>query len=143
MKREFLFAAAVTCLLVSCEESEKKKYEKTPAATSQTAEEGTSKTPVKLAAINDETKKADGAVECLTQQILLVQQGKFDEALEYYSKKRKDIIAAELSANPAIKKEWQAATNLSEEEFKEMIEAVKEDPAFFVFEDGMWRRTDR
>lgn len=143
MKRTFLFTAAVTCLLVSCEESEKTKDEKPSAATNQTAEEVISETPVELAAINDETRKADGAVECITQQTLLVQQGKFDEALEYYSKKKKEEVAAELSSNPAIKEEWKAATNLSEEEFKEMIEWVRTDQTFFTFEDGMWKRTDR
>jgi hypothetical protein len=142
MKRTFLFIAALGLLVVSCEGLEE-KHEKPASETDQAVEEKISETPVKLAAINDESRKADGAVECVTQQILLVQEGKFDEALEYYSKKRKAIIAAELAANPAIKKEWQAGTKLTEEEFKKMLESVREDPAFFTFEDNMWRRMDR
>lgn len=143
MRRTFLLVAAATYFLVSCEESVKTTNENPVPETHQTVEEEIDETPAELAAINDESRKADGAVECMTQQYTLVQQGNFDEALKYYSEKRKEIISAQLAENPGIKKDWKAATNLSDEDFNKMIESIRKDPAFFVFEDGMWRRTDR
>jgi len=152
MKKTFLFAIVVTSLMVSCGEAEETKNEKPSDKVTQTITEAPVETPVEapvetpveLAALNDETKKSEGAIECLTQQTALVKQGKLEEALEYYSKKRKGLIIAEITKNPAIKKEWQAAIKkVSEEQMKEWIESVRKDPAFFVFEDGMWKRTDR
>ena len=82
-------------------------------------------------------------MECMAKQYRLVQEGKFDEALKYYSKKIIGDIIEELKENPDAKKEWKAATNLPEDKFQEMLNYVKENPDFFVFEDGMWKRTDK
>lgn len=143
MMKPFLFAFATACLLLSCADAPEKKDEMSTNDTSQTVEKAIPETPAKLAPIHDESNKVDGAIACITQQFQLVQEGKFDEALEYYSKKRKEKIKAELDANPSIKKEWQAATKLSASDFNEMIAQVREDQSFFTFEEGMWKRLDR
>ena len=96
-----------------------------------------------MAAIYDKSRKGEGAMECMAKQYRLVQEGKFDEALKYYSKKIIGDIIEELKENPDAKKEWKAATNLPEDKFQEMLNYVKENPDFFVFEDGMWKITDK
>ena len=145
MKNKFLFFAALTSVLLSCGEStekEEKEQEGPATETTQKVEEKEEdKAP--LAAINDKTKRAEGAVECVTKQYALVKAGKFDEALEYYSTRIRAKVKAELAANPAIKKDWQAATNLSEAEYQEVLKSVRETPDLFVFEDGMWRMDQR
>lgn len=143
MKRTFLFVATAITLLVSCGEAGQDQAVNSASETSKTVEKEAEEAPVNLAAINDESRKVDGAVECITQQFQLVQEGKFDEALEYYAKKRREKIKAELDADPSIKKQWQAGTKLSDEDFNKMIESVKQDQSFFTFEEGMWRRLDR
>lgn len=146
MKKKFLFFAAVTSLLLSCGESAEQsdKDNETPATQSaQTTDGDKDANEAPLAAINDESKPAEGSVECLTKQYALVKEGKFDEAMEYYSARIRAKVKAELDANPAIKKDWQAATNLSEEELNEIIKSVRENNDFFVFEKGMWRMNQK
>ena len=146
MKNKFLFFAALTSVLVACGESTEKEAQDESAATTEStpkAEDEKEESTTPLAAINDKTKRAEGAVECVTKQYALVKAGKFDEALEYYSTRIRAKVKAELAANPAIKKDWQAATNLSEAEYQDVLKSVRETPDLFVFEDGMWRMDQR
>lgn len=146
MKNKFLFFAALTSVLVACGEATEKEVQDENATTTEStpkAEDEKEESTVPLAAINDKTKRAEGAVECVTKQYALVKAGKFDEALEYYSTRIRAKVKAELAANPAIKKDWQAATNLSEAEYQDVLKSVRETPDLFVFEDGMWRMDQR
>ena len=146
MKNKFLFFAALTSVLLACGESTEKgeKEEEAPATeTAQKAEDEKEESTAPLAAINDKSKRAEGAVECVAKQYALVKAGKFDEAMEYYSSRIRAKVNAELAANPAIKKDWQAATNLSEAEYQDVLKSVRETPDLFVFEDGMWRMDQR
>lgn len=145
MKTTFLILAALTCSIVSCSESVKsdQQNESPTSETNQTEQESSSTNTKKLAAINDENRQAEGAVECITQQYALVKDGKFKEALNYYSSKIRAKVEAQIAENPEITKDWQAATNRSEKEFQEVLKAVRENPDSFVFEEGMWRMNQR
>lgn len=153
-KMNYLSGCIFAVMIISCDEVDKEISEKTKVDDQQ-EEVSTEKDTVliikdpeveitELAAINDETRKSEGAVECITQQFDLIKEGKFDEALEYYSAKRKALVLEELAENPAIKEEWkEALESIPQDYYETMIESIKENPEFFVFEDGMWRRTDK
>jgi archaellum component FlaD/FlaE len=156
MKKTLLILGVVAGFMTSCGESdtnastEANQDETTEQQEKPVEEESTKEAvkivevPAELAAINDETRKSEGAVECITQQFDLIKEGKFDEALEYYSAKRKALVLDELAENPAIKDEWkEALESIPQDYYETMIESIKENPEFFVFEDGMWRRTDK
>ena len=152
MKKKFIVIAALAGALVACGDAAKngETEAKTPTTESTDAakvesddKEESEEKETKLAAINDKTKRSEGAVECVTKQYALVKAGKFDEAMEYYSTRIRAKVQAEIDANPAIKKDWQAATNLSKAEYEEIINSVRETPELFVFEKGMWRMDQR
>lgn len=147
MKRTFLLTALSAGILISCEEStnlvDQVKDEVSTEMADSEEEGGTIETPKELAAINDESRHVEGAIECITQQYALVQDGKFDEALEYYSAKIKTKIQDLIAQQPSITEEWKAGTNVPEEVFEEILESIKENPSSFVFEDGMWRMNQK
>lgn len=143
--KKFLVFTVVASLLVACGEAEVTSESEDQANTEvdQAAQEEEAPPPIELAAINDELRHADGAVECLTKQMALVKAGKFDEAITYYSSRMQTKVKAEIAANPGVVKEWQAAINVSEKELQEIIQSVRENPDFFVFEEGQWRMNQK
>jgi hypothetical protein len=148
MKRKLLFAVLASGIMMSCEESadivdQVKDEVSTETTDSEEKEEEETKASEELAAINDESRHADGAIECITQQYALVQEGKFDEALEYYSTKIKEKMEGIIAENPSITEEWKAGTDVPEDVFQDIIESIKKNPTSFVFEDGMWRMNQK
>ncbi|MDG1332332.1 MAG: hypothetical protein P8P74_08370 [Crocinitomicaceae bacterium] len=146
MKRTLLFAALSAGMLISCQDAADvvdQLEDEVSTEIEDLEEEEETETTEELAAINDESKHVEGAIECITQQYALVQEGKFDEALEYYSAKIKAKMKAKIDEDPSITEQWKAGTNVPDEMFEEIIESIKEDPGFFVFEDGMWRMNQK
>lgn len=145
MTRTFLFTAILAGVITSCQESTNAETNTETALIESDESEGLREEPTskKLAAINDETRPSEGAIECLTQQYALVKEGKFTEALGYYSARIRSKVEAQLAENPDITKDWQAATNRTKEDFDVIIQSVRENPNSFVFENGMWRMDQR
>lgn len=144
MKKIVIFTL-LTSLLVACGEAEvnAETNDQETTEANEAAQEEEAPPPVELKAINDESRPVDGAVECLKQQMALVKAGKFDEAITYYSSKIRTKVEAEIAANPGVTKDWQAAMNVSEKELQEIIKSVRENPDFFVFENGQWRMNQK
>ncbi len=149
---KIIFPIALSLFFVSCQEmAEVEVVEDLDQAIEEAQQEEMEETQeevkeavAELDALHDESRKVEGAIQCLTEQIELVKQEKFDEALEYYTADRRKKIETDLAANIDSKAEWKAAfDNLPEAALNEWMEAIKKDPTFFKFEDGMWRRTDK
>ena len=148
--------AFVAGMLFSCSETkEGNKEEKTTTESKVENEEAlleekqvSEETPVVVEvdkensnkAIFDESRKEEGAIQCITEQFELVKAGKTDEAMNYYTADRRRRIEKELLEKPEMLSEWQEVINgIDDEKFARIIEDIRENPWAFQFEDGMWK----
>ena len=100
--------------------------------------------PAVVAAINNQDLQVEGSIQCVKEQYALVKEGKFEEALNYYTSEVRAKVQAEIDANPAITEQWQSAiSSIPEDKMQEVFESIAAAPDFFVFEEGMWRMNQK